>query len=85
MGAARPLPFATTLRLGEPLPGNGGRRTFLRASTNGTTVTSQNVQDSSALASLAASNVLIDRSANAPPIAEGEAVACFWLENGGTA
>jgi molybdopterin molybdotransferase len=85
LGAARPLPFATTLQLREPLPANGGRRTFLRAWTDGTTVTSHNVQDSSALASLAASNVLIDRPATAPAIAEGEAVACFWLENGGTA
>lgn len=85
LGAARPFPLATRLRLAEPLPANGSRRTFLRASTDGTTVTSQNVQDSSALASLAASNVLIDRAANAPAIAEGETVACFWLENGGTA
>jgi molybdopterin molybdotransferase len=85
LGAARPLPFATTLRLGETLPANGGRRTFLRAWTDGTRVTSQSVQDSSALASLAASNVLIDRPANAPAIAEGETVPCFWLENGGTA
>jgi molybdopterin molybdotransferase len=85
LGAARPFPLATRLRLAEPLPANGGRRTFMRASTDGTTVTTQAVQDSSALSSLAASNVLIDRPANAPAIAEGETVACFWLENGGTA
>ncbi len=85
LGAASTLPRATALRLAEPLPANGGRRTFLRASTDGTTVSAQAVQDSSALASLAASNVLIDCPANAPAIAGGEPVPCFWLENGGTA
>lgn len=85
LGAASTLPRATALRSAEPLPANGGRRAFLRASTDGTTVSAQAVQDSSALASLAASNVLIDRPANAPAIAGGEPVPCFWLENGGTA
>jgi molybdopterin molybdotransferase len=85
LGAAVPLPRAVGLPLAEPLPANGGRRTFLRASTDGTTVSAQAVQDSSALAALAASNVLIDRAADAPAIARGETVSCFWLENGGTA
>lgn len=85
LGAAHPLPFATTLTLREPLPANGGRRTFLRAATDGTVVSAQAVQDSSALASLAASNVLIDRLANAPAALAGERVSCLWLDNGGTA
>jgi molybdopterin molybdotransferase len=85
LGAAHPLPRATTLHLAGPLGANGGRRTFLRASAKGSTVTAQPVQDSSALASLAASNVLIDRPANAPAALAGEAVSCFWLDNGGTA
>ncbi len=85
LGAAKPLPLVTTLSLREPLPANGGRRTFLRAVTDGTLVSAQAVQDSSALASLAASNVLIDRAANAPIVAAGEPVSCLWLDNGGTA
>ena len=85
LGAARPLPFVTHLALATALPANGSRRTFLRAATKGSLVRPQSVQDSSALASLASSNVLIDRPANAPAIAAGEPVPCLWLHNGGTA
>lgn len=85
LGAARPLPFAVPLPLGAPLPANGSRRTFLRAHWDGQTVVPQAVQDSSALASLAASNVLIDRAVHAPPAQAGESVSGFWLVNGGMA
>jgi molybdopterin molybdotransferase len=85
LGASAPAPLAMHLPLGAPLPANGGRRTFMRAHFDGAVAEAQRVQDSSALASLAASNVLIDRAANAPPAAAGERVACLWLENGGTA
>jgi molybdopterin molybdotransferase len=43
------------------------------------------VQDSGALAPLAASNMLIDRPAHAPAAVAGEIVRAFWLENGGIA
>ncbi|VWX51968.1 gephyrin-like molybdotransferase Glp [Novosphingobium sp. 9U] len=84
-GAAAPLPRSVTMRLAAPLPANGGRRAFLRAVWADDLVTPQQLQDSSALASLAASNVLIDRPANAEPAAAGDAVRAYWLENGGTA
>ncbi|MET1756590.1 molybdopterin molybdotransferase MoeA [Novosphingobium sp. RD2P27] len=85
LGAARPLPRTLRLRLGAPLPSNGGRRCFVRATWDGEVVCAQSIQDSSALASLAASNVLIDRTANAPEALAGEDVDAFWIENGGIA
>lgn len=85
LGAARPLPAALKMRLGTDLPPNGGRRAFVRATWDGATISPQRVQDSSALTSLAASNVLVDRAANAPAAIAGEDVAAFWLANGGMA
>lgn len=85
LGAARPLPQAIGLRLGAPLPRNGGRRAFLRAHWDGDIATPQTVQDSSALSSLAASNVLLDRAADAPPALAGESVRAFWLDSTGIA
>jgi molybdopterin molybdotransferase len=85
LGAAQPMPRTMTLRLGCDLPANGSRRAFVRATWNGHVVSAQAVQDSSALASLAASNVLIDRHANAPAATAGEEVRALWLQNGGSA
>lgn len=85
LGASRPLPIAATMQLGAPLPATGSRRSFLRATWHEDRVMPQALQDSSALASLAASNVLIDRAANAPAAAAGDRVSGYWLENGGTA
>ncbi|MEW9853698.1 molybdopterin molybdotransferase MoeA [Novosphingobium sp. M1R2S20] len=85
LGAAHPLPQAFPVRLGAPLPANGGRRTFMRAIWDFDTVSPAAVQDSSALAALAASNVLIDRPANAPAAEAGAQAHVFWLENGGIA
>jgi molybdopterin molybdotransferase len=48
-------------------------------------VVAQTVQDSGALASLAASNVLIDRPANADALEAGALVPIFLLGNGGIA
>jgi molybdopterin molybdotransferase len=84
-GAADPLPRSLGARLGGPLGVNGGRREFLRGTWDGETVIAQTVQDSGALAALAASNVLIDRAAHAPTAAEGEAVRIFLIGNGGIA
>jgi molybdopterin molybdotransferase len=85
LGASRPLPIAMSLTLGAELAANGGRRAFLRASWNGEVVIANAVQDSGALASLATSNMLIDRPATATPAAAGETVRGFWLGNGGIA
>jgi molybdopterin molybdotransferase len=85
LGAGRPLPTAFATKLQAPLPANGGRRGFLRGKWDGFGVIPQTVQDSSALASLAASNVLIDRASDAPAAAAGEEVWAFWLGNGGMA
>ena len=85
LGAAQPLPMAFDTVLKAPLAANGGRRTFLRATWDGMSVTRQTVQDSSALASLAASNVLIDRASNAPSALIGEPVRAYWLGHGGSA
>jgi molybdopterin molybdotransferase len=85
LGASHPLPTAMTLRLGADLAANGARRAFLRATWNGEHVVANAIQDSGALASLAASNVLIERPANAPAAVAGEAVRAFWLGNGGIA
>ncbi|MDE2595312.1 MAG: molybdopterin molybdotransferase MoeA [Sphingomonadales bacterium] len=83
LGAHDCLPRCVPARLAAPLAACGGRREFLRAQWDGNSVTTQAVQDSSALASLAASNVLIDRAAHAPPAATGDEVQIYLLGNGG--
>ncbi|MCB2075267.1 MAG: molybdopterin molybdotransferase MoeA [Novosphingobium sp.] len=85
LGAAEPLPSRIVTRLAEPLKPGGSRREFLRAYWNGSTIAPQMVQDSGALAALAASNALIDRNAGAPEGHAGDEVTAFLLENGGTA
>lgn len=85
LGAGQPLPVPFTTWLKAPLAANGGRRGFLRGTWDGTGVAPQAIQDSSALASLAASNVLIDRPANAPAAATGDGVIAYWLGAGGIA
>ncbi|MBB4857049.1 molybdopterin molybdotransferase [Novosphingobium chloroacetimidivorans] len=85
LGSGNPLPASMPMRLDAPLPANGGRRAFVRALWQDDGVTAQPQQDSSALASLAASNVLLDRAAHAPAAAAGEVIRGYWLENGGTA
>jgi molybdopterin molybdotransferase len=74
MGANKPLPRSLETRLAGPLKANGDRREFVRGLWDGESVSAQAVQDSSALASLAASNVLIERAANALAATAGEAV-----------
>ena len=81
-GAAAPLPVRRMIELGAPLPGGGARREFLRGWWDGESVTPHRMQDSSGLAALAASNVLIDRPAKAAPMPGGAKVPVFLLENG---
>ncbi|HEX8058918.1 MAG TPA: molybdopterin molybdotransferase MoeA [Novosphingobium sp.] len=85
LGAADPLPRRIRTTLASPLRAGGSRREFLRANWDGTSVTAQAIQDSGAIAPLAASNVLIDRLAKAPPTQAGESVIAYLLENGGIA
>ena len=82
MGASSPLPASEMIAAGEALPAVGKRREFLRAVRDGGTVRLAGSQDSSALSALALADGLIDRPANAPAIAAGEAVPVFSLQNG---
>ena len=84
-GASRCLPQTIPASLAVPLPPGGGRREFMRASWDGMQVTTQCVQDSSALASLAFSNALIDRPSGAPAAEAGSSVPVYLLGNGGIA
>ncbi|MCK9541845.1 MAG: molybdopterin molybdotransferase MoeA [Novosphingobium sp.] len=85
LGAGSPLPRRFEGRLAAPLKASGSRREFLRGHWNGLLVAPQTVQDSSALAALAASNVLIDRLPGLPPAEPGDVVHAYLLENGGIA
>ncbi|MEE1876358.1 molybdopterin molybdotransferase MoeA [Altererythrobacter litoralis] len=85
MGASMPVPRKAMLVCGTELPAIGGRREFLRAAWDGTSATLVDSQDSSALASLAAANCLIDRPAGSEMVEAGTSVPAYLLENGGIA
>lgn len=85
LGAATPLPRRIRTRLGSPVKAGGARREFLRAHWDGESVSAQAVQDSGALAALAASNALIDRLAGSAAQDAGDEVTAYLLDNGGTA
>lgn len=82
MGDPSPLPRSVMMTAGEALPAVGRRREFLRAISDGQSVRLAGSQDSSALTALAGADCLIDRPANAPAVAPGEAVRVFPLRNG---
>ena len=84
-GAAYPLPRTILTALAAPLGPGGSRREFLRARWDGAQIAAQSLQDSGAMSSLANSNALIDRAADAPSAALGEQVRAYLLENGGMA
>ena len=85
LGAAAPLPRSLTANLAEDLPAAGPRQEYLRAYWDGRNVSPRVNQDSGALASLAASNALIERPANTPASAAGTPATIYLLENGGIA
>ncbi|MFC0683806.1 molybdopterin molybdotransferase MoeA [Novosphingobium clariflavum] len=85
LGARSPLPLSFDACLAAPLPASSDRREFLRGLWDGATVTSHVLQDSGALAALAASNVLIDRPAGMPAAKAGDPVRVYLLQNGGIA
>jgi molybdopterin molybdotransferase len=85
LGAAEPLPRAIKATLAVPVSAAGGRREFLRAQWDGSTILPLALQDSGALSALAASNALIDRPAGAGPLEVGAEVHAYLLQNGGIA
>ena len=82
MGDPDPLPKTSQMITAQDLPEVGKRREFLRGISDGTTVRLAASQDSSALMALAQANCLIDRPAGSPPIAAGEPVPVYKLQNG---
>ncbi|MFC0203897.1 molybdopterin molybdotransferase MoeA [Novosphingobium soli] len=85
LGARDAVARQVTTRLAAPVRANGPRREFLRAQWDGAAVTPLTLQDSGALSSLSASNVLIDRPALAPAAATGDEVRVYLLASGGIA
>jgi molybdopterin molybdotransferase len=84
-GARDPLPRRVPMRLGAALPAAGERTEFVRARLERDSLVPVAEQDSSALASLARAEALIERPANAPPAEAGALARAYWLENGGSA
>ncbi|MEQ5786595.1 molybdopterin molybdotransferase MoeA [Erythrobacter sp. NFXS35] len=82
LGDPSPLPRSVTMRAGAMLPAAGKRREFLRAVSEDGSVSHAGAQDSSALATLAAADCLIDRPAGAPAAAPGDPVPVLYLRNG---
>jgi molybdopterin molybdotransferase len=78
-GAARPLPAPIKLELGEPLPAGEERREFRRARLVESRAVPLRERDSSALATLAVADLLIDRPALAPPAPAGAMLPCYLL------
>ena len=85
LGAGYPLPRAITATAAEHMPAGGSRQEFVRAVWDGHSVTARQVQDSGALAAMAASNALIERAIDAPAVAAGQPVSVYLLGNGGIA
>jgi molybdopterin molybdotransferase len=85
LGAAAPLPRPVLAALDAQMSAGDPRREFVRGYWDGTRVLPRTNQDSGALASLAAANVLIDRPALAEPAPVGTLVPVYLLENGGIA
>lgn len=81
LGASQILPVPAMLPLAEDCFAGGMRREFLRGSLGPRGVVPALQRDSSALLTLARSNVLIDRPAHAEAVKAGTPVPCFLLEN----
>ena len=85
LGASAQLPRAISSELAVAMPAGGARREFVRAQWDGAQIRPLTNQDSGALATLAASNALIERASLAPAAPAGEKVRAYMLENGGIA
>jgi molybdopterin molybdotransferase len=84
-GAVRYLPRRLTARTMRALPAGGSRLEMIRGGLLDGQVFPLVQQDSSALASLAAADALIERPIDAAPVPEGGEVQVYCLENGGIA
>ena len=84
-GAAKALPTALPMPLAQPLPASGQRREFVRALLVDSHALPLEERDSSALRTLAAADLLIDRPIGAAAAQAGTSVPCYWLGNGGIA
>jgi len=85
LGIEPALPKPQTRIAGEDFAVGGPRREFVRGICDGTSVVRANSQDSSALASLALANCLIERAPDTPETARGGGVHVYSLQNGGFA
>lgn len=85
LGAERCLPQSVLLPLARDCPVGGPRREFLRGSLGPVGVIPAFQRDSSALTTLARSQLLIDRPAHADVAKAGTPVPCYLLETGGIA
>lgn len=81
LGAAECLPTPIMLPLAADCPEGSVRREFLRGSLGPNGVMPALQRDSSALLTLARSNVLIDRPAGSDATKAGTPVPCYLLEN----
>lgn len=84
-GALQPRPASLPIPLAAPAPAGGDRREFLRGRLVAGRAEPLAERDSSALRTLAAADLLIDRPINAPAAQTGEIVDCYWLGIGGIA
>jgi molybdopterin molybdotransferase len=78
-GASDPLPERIEAKLSAPLPANGGRMDHIRGFLTGSIATPLGHSDSSMLAALSASNILIIREINSQRADPDDMVACLRI------
>jgi molybdopterin molybdotransferase len=78
-GAADPLPRTIRATLAHPLPANGARQDYLRATLVDGRASTAAIQDSSMLRTLARSDCLIVRPPHAPPADTGDSAEILQL------
>ncbi|MEP9403401.1 molybdopterin molybdotransferase MoeA [Sphingomonas sp. VNH70] len=78
-GAADPLPRPLTATLAHPLPPNGARQDYLRATLIDGQASTAAIQDSSMLRTLARSDCLIVRAPHAPAAEAGDSAEILQL------
>jgi molybdopterin molybdotransferase len=76
-GSATPLPERIEAQLGTSLPANGDRLDHIRAKLTGSVATPIGGNDSSMLAALSHSNILIIRDINSGAASAGDTVYCY--------
>jgi molybdopterin molybdotransferase len=76
-GASDPLPERIEAQLAAPIPANGNRLDHIRGILTGSVAMPTGANDSSMLAALSKSNILIIRHINAPAASKGDLVPCL--------